>query len=172
MSATLELFERWKVAKGLGSDRAAAAALGISHAGPAQWRAGRNGAASVIERMAKDLGIDPVPVILQAFAEAARDGADRRTLARLARDAGAACLALLVLLPFFPSRAEAHPDAIINHGETGLRVDAHPIHYANPTTRTSRIPTMAAVRAWCALFTSRVSQLCSSHPHAFSHANP
>lgn len=108
MSATNDLFTRWKAHKGHASDRQAAAALGVSHAGPAQWRAGRNGSAAVIERMAKDLGEDPVPVILQAFAEAARDAEDKRTLGRLARRLGAACVALLALAPWMmPSNAHA-----------------------------------------------------------------
>lgn len=171
MSATLELFERWKAAKGLASDRAAAAALGISHAGPAQWRAGRNGAASVIERMAKDLGIDPVPVILQAFGEAARDGADKRTLQRLARKAGAACFALLMLLPLFPSRAEAHRDATVNHTENGLSVVVRPIHYANRQMRFVRIAFLARLRAWCTDFIKESRELCSSLPHVSSPAN-
>lgn len=109
MSATLDLFNRWKAAQGFDSDRAAAHALGISHGAPHHWRQGRNGSASLIERMSKDLGEDPVPVILQAFAEAARDADDRRTLGKLAKRLGAACVALVTLVPLLSAapRAEA-----------------------------------------------------------------
>lgn len=107
MTATLGLFDRWKAAKGIGSDREAAKVLGLSHGAPTQWRTGRNGSASVIERMAKDLGEDPIPVILQAFAEAARDAEDRKTLGKLAKRLGAACVALLMLSPMIPTNANA-----------------------------------------------------------------
>ena len=112
MSATNDLFTRWKAHMRLQSDREAAAKLGLSHGAPHLWRTGRNGSAAVIERMAKDLGEDPVPVILQAFAEAARDAEDKRTLGRLARRLGAACVALLALAPWMmPSSAYAAQNA-------------------------------------------------------------
>ena len=118
MTATVELFDRWKALRKLTSDREAAKVLGLSHGAPAQWRTGRNGSAAVIERMCKDLGEDPVPVILQAFAEAARDAEDRRTLGRLARRLGAACVALLTLAPWvMPSNAYAAAQGHAeNHG--------------------------------------------------------
>lgn len=107
MTATFGLFERWKAAKGFETDSAAAQALGVTRAAVSLWRQGRNGSAALIERMAQDLGTDPVPVILQAFAEAARDAEDRKTLGRLARKLGAACLALFMLAPTVPSSAAA-----------------------------------------------------------------
>lgn len=110
MSATNDLFTRWKAHKGVQTDSEGARILSVSHGAPHHWRQGRNGSAAVIERMAKDLGEDPVPVILQAFAEAARDAEDKRTLGRLARRLGAACLALLALAPMLmPSNAHASP---------------------------------------------------------------
>lgn len=115
MSATNDLFTRWKAHKGVGTDSEAARILNVSHGAPHHWRQGRNGSAALIERMAKDLGIDPIPVILQAFAEAARDAEDKRTLGRLARRLGAACLALLALAPMvMPSNAHA---ATEGHGK-------------------------------------------------------
>lgn len=107
MSATFSLFERWKAAKGYATDSAAADGLGVTRAAVSLWRQGRNGNAALVERMAKDLGEDPVPVILQAFAEAARDAEDRKTLGRLARKLGAACLALFVLAPMLSNSANA-----------------------------------------------------------------
>jgi len=123
MTATLALFERWKAHKKLLSDREAAKVLGLSHGAPHLWRTGRNGSAAVIERMAKDLGEDPVPVILQAFAEAARDAEDKRTLGRLAKRLGAACWALVALMPLL----SAAPNV-----EAMEQCDsARPIHYAH-----------------------------------------
>jgi hypothetical protein len=107
MSATYELFQRWKAAKKFESDAAAMRSLSLHPTALTPWKAGRNGSAAVIEKMAKDMGEDPVPVILQAFAEAARDAEDRKTLGRLARKLGAACIALFMLAPMFSSSAHA-----------------------------------------------------------------
>lgn len=122
MSATNDLFVRWKAYKGVQSDREAAGMLGVSHGTPHHWKNGRNGAPAVIERMAKDLGIDPIPTILQAFAEAANDAADKKTLGRLARSLGAACLALALLPLSLPQRVEAI--------EIGNSIISRHIHYA------------------------------------------
>jgi transcriptional regulator with XRE-family HTH domain len=142
MSATLELFDRWKALKNITSDRQASAALGLSAGAAAQWRMGRNGSAAVIERMARDLGEDPIPVILQAFAEAARDAEDRKTLGRLARKLGAACLALFVLAPMVNSSAAAT--------ESGVSETPHHIHYAKwiarQIARLSRSVSLARAR--------------------------
>lgn len=113
MTATFSLFERWKARKGYGSDSAGAEALGVTRAAVSLWRQGRNGSAAVIERMAKDLGEDPVPVILQAFAEAAKDADDKRTLGKLAKRLGAACVALLALAPWSqPATAQAQTEGV------------------------------------------------------------
>ena len=128
MSATNDLFTRWKAHKRVETDSEAARLLNVSHGAPHHWRQGRNGSAAVIERMAKDLGEDPVPVILQAFAEAARDAEDKRTLGRLARRLGAACVALLALAPWMmPSSAHAASEG---HAEAPRL-----IHYAQSVMR-------------------------------------
>lgn len=123
MSATSELFARWKAHRGIQSDRGAAETLGVSHGAPHHWKNGRNAAPAVIEKMAKDLGEDPTVTILQAFAEAATDAADKRTLGRLARSLGAAVLALVVL-PYVMTHSAAA------QGLPGESARQHPIHYA------------------------------------------
>lgn len=109
MSTTNELFTRWKAAKGIQSDREAAARLGVSHGAPHHWRQGRNAGVTVLERMAKDLGEDAVPYYLAAMAEASKDAEDKRTLARMAKKLAASSLALLLaLMPYFaPTPAAA-----------------------------------------------------------------
>jgi len=109
MSATWELFERWKSRMGHESNNAAASELGTARQTVQNWKEGRNGEAHFIERMAKDLGEDPVPVILEAFAEAARDAEARRALQRLAkRFRGAAIALALGALPLtVPSALQA-----------------------------------------------------------------
>ena len=128
MSATFTLFARWKAAKGFVSDAEAARALHVHVSTITPWKLhGRNGSAAVIERMAKDLGEDPVPVILQAFAEAARDADDKRTLGRLARRLGAACVALLALAPLMMHSSPAEAAG----GQNAAREPVQLIHYAH-----------------------------------------
>lgn len=140
MSATNELFTRWKAHNRIQTDAEAAKLLGVSHGTPHHWRQGRNGAASVIERMAKDLGVDPIPTILQAFAEAARDAEDRKTLGRLARRLGAACVALLAAAPLMLHSSHAQA-AGAQETPSALH---QPIHYAKWLTARVR-----RFRAWC-----------------------
>lgn len=127
MSATLELFEDWKKAKGYATDSAAGHALKLSRQTVNSWRA-RNGNAEphVIERMANDLGRDPIPYVLQAFSEAAKDADARRTLAKMAKKLAASSMALLLaLMPYFaPTNADA--------SESG---SARYIHYAHSAMR-------------------------------------
>lgn len=140
MSATFELFTRWRSAKGFTTDAEAARYLRIHVSTITPWKLhGRNGSPAVIERMAKDLGEDPVPTILKAFSEAARDAEDRKTLGRLARSVGAACLALLMLAPW-TQQASAH-----SHRDSSAA--AHPIHYAK-----WRIAARRRLQAWFRAF--------------------
>lgn len=136
MTATLELFDRWKALRGITSDREAAKVLGLSHGAPAQWRTGRNGSASVIERMAKDLGEDPIPVILQAFAEAARDAEDKRALSRMAKKLAAS--AMVLVLAWMPYSA---PTASVRSGSENAAIYIM-------RTRAMRKILDALVKAW------------------------
>lgn len=123
MSATLELFEDWKKAKGYATDSAAGDALKVSKQTVNNWRSrGGNGEAHIIERMAADLGRDPIPYVLQAFSEASKSADARRSLGRMARSLGAACLALALLPLSLPQRAEAI--------EIGNSIISRHIHYA------------------------------------------
>lgn len=123
MSATWELFERWKARNGHASNSAGAEALGTARQTVQNWKEGRNAEAHFIERMAKDLGEDPVPVILEAFAEAARDAEARRALQRLAKRFRGAALALaLGALPLMsPSASQARPDGLTRYSLCALR---------------------------------------------------
>ncbi len=123
MGATYQLFERWMAAKGHASLRAAADALGVSKQGPTDWKNGHNASAHVVERMCKDLGEDPVPVILEAFAEAARDAEAKRALQRLAkRFRGAALAIALGALPLMtPSASQARSCGLTSYSLCALR---------------------------------------------------
>lgn len=110
MSITWELFERWKATRDNLSLRDAAKELGVSHTAITFWRDGRNGSASVIERLCKDLGDDFGLRLAEAWAEGARSTADKRALQRLAkRFRGAGLAALVAALPLsLPTAANAH----------------------------------------------------------------
>lgn len=143
MSTTFSLFERWKASKGHTSDAAAAKALGVTRAAVSLWRQGRNGKASVLEKMARDLGEDPAQYYLGAMAEAENDAADKRALIRMARRLGAACFALLALAPLM-----LHSSPVEAAGrEMAARVSPHLIHYAKWLTARLR-----RLGAWCRAF--------------------
>ncbi len=111
MTATFRLFERWRASKKIESLRAAADELGVSKQGPTDWKNGHNAKAHVIERMAKDLGEDPVPVIIEALTEAEKDADAKRALQRLAKrfrgTLAATALALVPLLSAGPVSAHS-----------------------------------------------------------------
>lgn len=102
MNATLELFEDWKKARGFTTDSAAGHALGVTRQTVNNWRSrGGNAEAHVIERMANDLGKDPIPYILRAFSEASKSAEAGRSLARMAKKLAASGLALLLaVMPY------------------------------------------------------------------------
>jgi len=95
MSATFNLFGRWKQHKGFKSDNQAAIALGIPRQTVQNWKEGRNGEPEYIERMAHDLGEDPVKTILEAYAEQ-KKGASARVLVKLSKRFGAVVLAVVL----------------------------------------------------------------------------
>jgi len=94
MSATFKLFERWKTHKGFKSERQAALALGISAQAVNVWKDGKNGEPEYIEKMAHDLGEDPVKTILEAYAEQ-KKGASAKVLINLSKRFAAIVLVML-----------------------------------------------------------------------------
>ena len=109
MNATLELFGRWKEAKGLTSDPVAAAVLGVAKQTVSNWRTrGSQAEAHLIAKMTRDLGEDPGKWLALVESQRARTDADRKTWAALARQLGAAAaVAFVALLPFGNARASA-----------------------------------------------------------------
>lgn len=150
MNATLELFEDWKKAKGFETDSAAGHALGLSRQTVNNWRSrGGNAEAHIIERMAADLGKDPIPYILRAFSEASKSAEAGRSLARMAKKLAASSLALL--LAWTPFSAPTASDVI------GLG-NSRDIHYAQYAMR----KILAAIGAVLAFLTVRPPRL---QPH-------
>lgn len=97
MSATYRLFERWRAKKGYKSERQAILALGLSGGAITHWKDGRNGHPDIIERMAHDLGEDPVRTILEAYAEQEK-GQSARVLEKLSKRFAAVVLTSFMLL--------------------------------------------------------------------------
>lgn len=98
-TATTELLDRWKKARGLESDYAAAQALGITRGSPSNWRHGRShAAAATVTRMANDLGEDAGAWLALIESQRAATGEDRKAWAELARRLGAAATVAAVAL--------------------------------------------------------------------------
>jgi len=99
MTVTLKLYTKWKATKGFDSDRSALRALGLSHSAAVPWKAGKNGSAATIERMARDLGETDQAIcelLFQSMAQASHaDAESRRVLERMAKR-----MAALVLVTF------------------------------------------------------------------------
>lgn len=150
MSATLELFEEWKKEKGFASDRTAGHALKVTAQTVNNWRSrDGNAEAHIIEKMANDLGRDPIPYILRAFSEASKSADAGRSLARMAKKLAASGLALL--LAWMPFSAPTASDVI------GLG-NSRDIHYAQYAMR----KILAAIGAVLAFLTVRPPRL---QPH-------
>lgn len=109
MSATYDLFTRWKAAKGLPSDNAGAIALGLTRASASLWKQGRNAEADLIERMAKDLGEDPAMWAALVMKEQSK-GEASRAWGRIARRLGAAAAIALcaVAVPAITQESTAY----------------------------------------------------------------
>lgn len=107
MNVTVALFDRWKAAKNVESDRAALRLLGLSSGAAVHWRKGREAGADVLERLALDLGEEPGVHIAAAMVNQTQGDA-ARTWKRLARRLGAAAsLAVAALLPYSEASASA-----------------------------------------------------------------
>ena len=99
MSATFNLFERWKAHKGINSYRQAALALGVSAQTVQFWKDGKNGEPEYIVKMANDLGESPVRTVLEAYAEQ-KKGDSAKVLFKLSKQFGAVMLAVVMATLF------------------------------------------------------------------------
>ena len=103
MTATATLFERWKAVRGIQSDRQAMRELGLSPGAAVHWKDGREAGADIIERMAKDIGEDPVKWAALAMAGQTK-GEASRAWSRFARKLGAAAaVGAVALFAHFPT---------------------------------------------------------------------
>lgn len=92
-STTVRLLDAWKQKHAIDSDYAAAKELGVTHGTPSNWRKGRSHAkAALAVRMARDLGMEELPVLAAIEADRAHDGDDRRVWQKHGRSAFMALL--------------------------------------------------------------------------------
>lgn len=92
MTATTELLDRYRQAKGLKSDNAAALSLGVKRQTINNWRMrGSQGEPHLIERMCDTLQMDPAPWLLRALQEQSHN-ANKQVWQRLTHRLGYAVL--------------------------------------------------------------------------------
>lgn len=103
MSASYDLFCRWKHVQKIQSDNAGALALGVSRATVSLWKQGKNAEIHYVERMAVDIGDSPEMWSAVVMAERSNSedekAAWRRIAQKLATFALALCLAVGFSLP-------------------------------------------------------------------------
>jgi transcriptional regulator with XRE-family HTH domain len=86
MSATLELLDRFKAARALPSDNAAALELGITRQTINNWRKrASQGEPRVIEKMCNAVGVEPGPWLIRMLAERSPHPEDRKVWRRMAK---------------------------------------------------------------------------------------
>lgn len=110
MTATLDLLARFKTAKSITSDNAAAHELGLTRGAISRWRnSGGQAEPHVVEAMCKALGIDVLPWLARIESERAHGSENAKVWASVARRLGAATAVAFVALmsQFATVRAEA-----------------------------------------------------------------
>lgn len=86
MSATLELLDRFKAARALPSDNAAALELGITRQTINNWRKrASQGEPRVIEKMCNAVGVEPGPWLIRMLEERSPHPEDRKVWRRVAK---------------------------------------------------------------------------------------
>lgn len=89
MSATLELFEQYKLCIGARADRAGAGALGVKSQTVSNWRTrGSQAEPWLIEAMCTKLGCAPAPWLIRVLAEQATGAHNRKVWERLGKGLG------------------------------------------------------------------------------------
>jgi len=147
MSASYDLFCRWKHVQKIQSDNAGALALGVSRATVSLWKQGKNAEIHYIERMAVDIGDSPEMWSAVVMAERSNSEDEKAAWRRIAQKLAAVVMALCLFVgTALPSDVQAMPQA-----SNAL----HDIHYAkccigrDPVRRLDLA--MAAALAWLLL---------------------
>ncbi|HGM5034334.1 TPA: DUF3693 domain-containing protein [Stenotrophomonas maltophilia] len=122
MSASYDLFCRWKHVQKIQSDNAGALALGVSRATVSLWKQGKNAEIHYIERMAVDIGDSPEMWSAVVMAERSNSEDEKAAWRRIAQKLATVAMALCLFVgAALPRDVQAMPQA----GNA-----LHDIHYA------------------------------------------
>lgn len=122
MSASYDLFCRWKHVQKIQSDNAGALALGVSRATISLWKQGKNAEIHYIERMAVDIGDSPEMWSAVVMAERSNSEDEKAAWRRIAQKLATVIMAICLFVgTALPRDVQAMPQA-----GSGL----HDIHYA------------------------------------------
>lgn len=122
MSASYDLFCRWKHVQKIQSDNAGALALGVSRATVSLWKQGKNAEIHYIERMAVDIGDSPEMWSAVVMAERSNSEDEKAAWRRIAQKLATVAMALCLFVgTALPRDVQAMPQA----GNA-----LHDIHYA------------------------------------------
>jgi len=113
-NTTVRLLDAWKAARKIPNDSQAAETLGVSRAAVSRWRsAGAHADAPFAEKMAKDLGLEVLPVLAAIEADRATREDARKTWARYGRGAFIAVCMMAGSLAPAVSEAEWNESSIM-----------------------------------------------------------
>lgn len=108
MSASYDLFCRWKYVQKIDSDNAGAIALGVSRGTVSLWKQGKNAEIQLIEKMAGDIGERQDLWAARVMAERSSSEEERGAWKRIAQRLGTTATFLAVIVfPALSARAEA-----------------------------------------------------------------
>ncbi|HGM4946026.1 TPA: DUF3693 domain-containing protein [Stenotrophomonas maltophilia] len=153
MSASYDLFCRWKHVQKIQSDNAGALALGVSRATVSLWKQGKNAEIHYIERMAVDIGDSPEMWSAVVMAERSNSEDEKAAWRRIAQKLATVVMALCLFVgAALPRDVQAMPQA--GHA-------LHDIHYAKSSIR--RIwAFVGSAWQWLGLLTKQVNLLPSA----------
>ena len=111
MSASYDLFCRWKHVQKIQSDNAGAIALGVSRATVSLWKQGKNAEIHYVERMAVDIGDSPEMWSAVVMAERSNSADEKAAWSRIAQKLASVAMLALIAVGFgaTPTATTASP---------------------------------------------------------------
>lgn len=100
MSASYDLFCRWKHVQKIQSDNAGAIALGVSRATVSLWKQGKNAEIHYVERMAVDIGDSPEMWSAVVMAERSNSADEKAAWSRIAQKLASVAMLVMVAVGF------------------------------------------------------------------------
>jgi len=108
VSASYDLFCRWKHVQKIQSDNAGALALGVSRATVSLWKQGKNAEIHYVERMANEIGDSPEMWSAVVMAERSNSADEKAAWSRIAQKLATVMMAVCLTVGLsLPSSAHA-----------------------------------------------------------------